>query len=330
MNLGFHPRITCVELDLWNIEKTAETLAHVKPDIIFHAASLMSWWVPSKLPAEIAQELAQACSGWRLPMHLTLLKRLMEAIEMTGLNPRVINAAYPDATNTVLRNAGFKGPEVGIGNVGNVVPGIRRAVAHLLGEDITDVDVRLVAQHHFSFKIPSRGTAEGLPYHMTTLLRGIDVTHQLDLGTLFGLLPVRFKRTRGIPAQINTASSAMSIITELAESTGKVVHAPGPNGIVGGYPVQIDEHGTHIVLPDNLTLDEAIAINEAGQRLDGIERIDQNGTVHFTESHMEIVKRILNYERHTMTVEEIEDCAQEIEIKFAELSANHRLIGVSM
>jgi hypothetical protein len=66
------------------------------------------------------------------------------------------------------------------------------------------------------------------------------------------------------------------------------LRAPGPNGLPGGYPVQGGKQSLEVVLPQGLTLEEAIHINQEGQRLDGIERIDDDGTVYFAERNMAI------------------------------------------
>jgi hypothetical protein len=177
-----------------------------------------------------------------MPMHLALLKRLMEAVKQTNLNIRVVNAAYPDATNAVLSKVGL-GPEVGIGNVGIVIPAIRQAVAMIMQQPLERVDIRLVGQHYFSFRIAKAGSGEGLPYAMSVLLDGLDVTREVDLEKVFALLPIHFKRPRGVNVQHNTAASAVSVLKEMSNCTGKVIHAPGPNGLIGGYPIRIDEKG---------------------------------------------------------------------------------------
>jgi len=46
----------------------------------------------------------------------------------------------------------------------------------------------------------------------------------------------------------------------------------------------VDRNGGTVTLPPDLNLEEAVRINEEGQRFDGIERIDEDGTVHFTEN----------------------------------------------
>lgn len=49
-NLGHHGSVDTVHMDLNDIDATAETLARVRPDIVFMGASLQSWRVITALP----------------------------------------------------------------------------------------------------------------------------------------------------------------------------------------------------------------------------------------------------------------------------------------
>ncbi len=71
-----------------------------------------------------------------------------------------------------------------------------------------------------------------------------------------------------------------------------------------------------------MALDEAIRINERGQRLDGIERIENDGTVYFAERNMAPLKEVLGYECRRMPLAEVEEWAQELRTKYLELVRN--------
>ena len=47
--------------------------------------------------------------------------------------------------------------------------------------------------------------------------------------------------------------------------------------------------GAEVILPDDITLEEAIRMNEESGRLDGIERIENGGTVVFADYTNEIM-----------------------------------------
>lgn len=113
-----------------------------------------------------------------------------------------------------------------------------------------------------------------------------------------------------------TAASAEVVFDGIVNDTGKLVHAPGPTGLPGGYPVRVSKEGVQIELPAGISLDEAISINTTAQQFDGIERIDPDGTVHFVERHMAILKELLGYECKSMPLAEVDDRARELLAKY--------------
>ena len=73
-------------------------------------------------------------------------------------------------------------------------------------------------------------------------------------------------------------------------NTGIMTHSPGPNGLPGDYPIRLNAKGAEVILPEELTLQEAIRLNEESQRLDGVKRIEEDGTVVFTDYAVNIMK----------------------------------------
>lgn len=323
--LGCYPHLEFTEIDLFNVERTAETILSYKPDIIYSAATLQSWWVIDTLPGEVFEDLDQARIGPWIPMHLTLVYKLMLAVKETGLDVKVINSSVPDVVNHVLGKVGLA-PTIGIGNVANVVPPLRSSIAYQLGADVEDVRAFCVAHHFVSHHIPRYGHAGGAPYYLKALLDGQDVTDDLDIDGLLGDLPRRFRRPGGRRGHSLTASSALAVILAMANDTGcttpgDFTHAPGPNGLPGGYPVTVDRKGGRVSLPPDIDLGEAIRINEEGAWFDGIERIDDDGTIHFRDEQMRIMKDMLGYYAPSMTVEESEACYRELDEKYRAFAA---------
>ncbi len=116
--------------------------------------------------------------------------------------------------------------------------------------------------------------------------------------------------------QLLTAASTVAVHDALTMKTSGIVHAPGPIGLPGGYPIQLQQAHLEIALPPGLTLDEAIHINQEGQLFDGIEKIDEDGTVYFAERNMEILNAAFGYECHRMPLSEVEERAKELRTKF--------------
>ncbi|HSE76161.1 MAG TPA: hypothetical protein VLB05_16700 [Dongiaceae bacterium] len=316
LNLGRDPVIEPCAMDLMDGERSAALIASVAPDIIFNATTLHSWWIITQLPTTAFQRLDRARGGVWTPMHLVLIRRLMQAVRAADFKGVVVNASYPDVTHAALAAEGLS-PLVGIGNVANAVPGLRLAAAHLLQADIAEVDVRFFAHHFLSYRMPSSGTTDGAPYHLTVYRRGKEVA--LDEGDhreIFSSVAGRFRRVKGLAGQSVTASSATAVLRALAHPRDRVVHAPGPLGLVGGYPVRFGNEGIAVDLPTGLSLDAAIEINRRCQAYDGIADIDASGTVHFTPEAADVLKKELGYDCRQLPLDACEERAEELARKF--------------
>lgn len=317
-NLGHHTSIQVAALDLKNVEATATYLAALQPDIIFNATTLHSWWVITQLPQAAFQRLDQARGGVWAAMHLVLVRRLMQAVCMAGIQAKVVNASYPDVVNAALAAEGPT-PLIGIGNIANAVPGIQLAAAHLLGCDVRRVGVRFFAHHYLSYRMPSTGGTDGAPYHLTFLRDGEELpADALDHGEVFATVAGRFRRVKGLAGQSVTASSATAVLRTLADGVDRIVHAPGPLGLVGGYPVCLSSEGASIELPQGLSLEQAVAINRACQKFDGIEDVDPDGTIRFTAGSAAIVREEIGFDCPAVRLMDCEGIAAELSAKFSE------------
>jgi hypothetical protein len=322
-NLGVVARAGTAELDLRDVARTAATLAAIRPDIIFMGASLQSWRVITGLPAAVFAELDEAQLGPWLPMHLTLNHLLMQAVRESGITATTVNAAFPDAVGPVLKAVGLA-PGIGIGNVANIVPALTFAAAARTGLPVSGLRVRLVAQHWFSHYVPRFGTGRPGTYRLSVTTVDGDRPVDVDAGELFAMLTGPLKRLGGVEGQLLTASSAMSVLAAVAGDTGRLVHAPAPGGLPGGYPVRVGRTGAELDLPAGTTLAEAVAVNEAGLRADGIEHIDAaTGTVTFAEPEMAVMQRMLGYHCRTMKLSEAADHAAELGARYRAFASRH-------
>lgn len=312
-NLGLFGSIDTERVDLWDVDSTAETLARWRPSIVFMGASQQSWRILTELPQKSFEELDQAQLGPWLPRHLTLNHLLMRAVEQSGTKPKVVNAAFPDAVGPVLAKVGLA-PDMGVGNVANIIPALTHGFARHSGVDPAVVEIRLVAQHYFSHYVPRFGDSRKGVYHLTARVGGepLTVPHERVFRDLTGPL----KRLGGLDGQSLTASSATRVLTALATDSGEICHTPAPNGLPGGYPVRVDRSGAAVDLDPELSLDEAVRINEVCQAADGIEHIDEEGTVTFTDPEMDVMKRVIGYECRTMKLDEAAEWSRELGRKY--------------
>jgi hypothetical protein len=115
------------------------------------------------------------------------------------------------------------------------------------------------------------------------------------------------------------AASGVKNGLALLRDSGLLTHSPGPQGLPGGYPVRLSASGAEVVLPSGVTLEQALAYAEAGQRADGVERIEEDGTVVYTEKAVEIMKEVLGYELTPLAFEECDEQAGELIARFQAL-----------
>lgn len=108
------------------------------------------------------------------------------------------------------------------------------------------------------------------------------------------------------------------MLRALANGSDQVVHAPGPLGLVGGYPVRFGNDGIAVDLPTGLSLEAAIEINRRCQTYDGIADIDASGTVHFMAEAVDVLRDELGYDCRQLPLDACEDRAEELARKFAE------------
>jgi hypothetical protein len=318
-------RIQPWEMDLTEtaIDRNAQTLSRIKPDIILNCASLQSWRVITQLPKATFEALDQAQLGPWLPMHLAPAYALMRAVKQACPKSLVVNAAFPDAVNAVLFKAGLA-PDIGVGNIANLVPATRSAIARLAGCEPLQVRVKLIGQHFFSHYVPRRGLPAQANFNLTYWIDGRECTDELDTGEIFSSVAEHFRRMGGVDGQYLTAMSAIRVVENLFAAEEVHVHAPGPHGLPGGYPVKVGLGQVLLGLPYGVTRAEAIGVNEAGQRQDGIESILADGTVVFGREQMGVMEHMLGFSVSRMKVSEAAYYARELGRKY-QVFASHIL-----
>ncbi len=316
LQLSTSIKVATTFMDVLNIDQTAQTISSFKPDMIFSSVSLLPSASISQLPPPLFDKLVKANGGPWLPTTLAPVHKLMRAVQQTGLKTIVLNGGTPDNSHEVLQKIGLA-PASGFGNIALVIPPLKKAIAEYIQRPLEQIEILFFA-HAYVVQSLRRGTVGGAPFHITISVNGEDVTAQLDLPSLFSDLPLTLEHEY---TQLATAASAVGLLDMLTVGTPSVMHVPGPDGLPGGYPVRMSERGLEIVLPQGFTREEAIRINQEGQRLDGVERIDDDGTVHFVERNMAILKETLGYECLSMTLAEVEERAKELHVRFLALAS---------
>jgi len=313
--LNLFPQIHFRRMDVNDIQGMAAILREEEPEVIYNSTTLQSWWVITQLPKALYQEIDEARYGPWFPMHFVLTHKLMLAIQAAGIKTLVANAAFPDAVNPALARLGLT-PTVGVGNIDNLVPSLRLAVSRKLNVPLPSISLFLVAPHFFSYFTSRFGHTAGCPYLLKVMVYDKDVTPQLNSDELWKDLIKYARRPGSLKAHPVVAASVVKIIRGLLHDTREFGHAPGPNGLPGGYPILISSSGVEVVLPEGVTLEEAVKLNNEAQKFDGIEEIRKDGTVVITDKSAEIMKRLLGFDCQVLKISQMEEKAKELDERF--------------
>lgn len=277
---GRYPAIRFVELDV-NQPSAAARLRDIAPDVALAAPSMLPWWRIDRLTGRAAEAArAMPFAGW-IACHLAPMLAVRRAWVDSRLTAPWVGASYPDVVNTVLHRSG-PGPVCGVGNVDEVIPKIRFAVVQETGCDPATVEVRLVAQHaleYFVYRETGTARRDAPPFMLRTELNGRDVS-DLAARAIFDPFPIPYE----LDFNLLTASSALALLPALAGQGPVHMHVPAPNGLPGGYPVRVEAGLVSLDLPADWTLEDAIANNVASLPWDGLQSIEADGTVVFTDT----------------------------------------------
>ena len=320
--MGLYPNIKFYPIDLVNIEKTAEMLKEFNPTIIYNGTTLQSWWVVNELPPDVNAKLYKDRCGlgpWAA-MHLALTYRLMKAVKMSGIDTYVINSSFPDVTNPSLARVGLA-PTVGIGNMDLAVPYIKKATSEILNVPMSNIDVEMIAHHYHAYNWCRKGSGYEAPHYLKIYVGHEDVTEKLgDMKQFVAELPKRAMRPGGRHGQFVVAASSIKNIMAILNDTGELAHAPGPQGLEGGYPVRLSRKGAEVVLPQGMSIKEARDLMIKAQQYDGIREIRDNGDVVVTDEAYENFKQMVGVDCRVITIEDSFEQAMELKKRFHEFA----------
>lgn len=297
---GHYPSITADEFDIDEPSFVAK-LREVSPDIIFTAPSLMPWW---KL--DDSNQPLLPFAGYT-SLHLALMAKFRDKICDANVNALWVGASYPDVINPVLHRSGF-GPDCGIGNVQEPIPKIKAGVARKLGCRPLDVSVHLVAQHALEYFILSdQASPELPPYLLKATVHGRDQTPLAEQ-----VLREPFSFPYDLHFNRVTASAGLVALKALTSTTVSDIHLPGIGKFPGGYPVKVSSSKLELSLPPEWSLEQAVEINTQSLKWDGIEAIENDGTIIFTSKTQEALHQLLGKSVERLNVSNAAEQAQEI------------------
>lgn len=319
---GHEARIDFRVIDLDLPGQLATLVEETGPDVVLNTASMQTWWLLDLLPPEAAAPLREAGLGAWLPLHLKLTLAFMAELDRADYRGAILTGSFPDVINCVLGRVG-RAPTCGIGNLDEVVPKIQLLAAQRLGVAAMEVEVTLVGHHALeaaAFRASDDGDGEVPPFFVRVEHDGRDVSDEVGSEEL---VLRAFPLTTGPAWGTLTAASTSRLVGALLSDTEMRLHAPGPRGLPGGYPVVAGSGRVDVAEIAGLTLEEAIAINEASHRFDGIERIEEDGTVVLSEATSGILRQQLGYDGQRLAPAEAAERAQELGERFDAYAASN-------
>ncbi len=294
-------------IDLNQIDATASELARLTPSVIVLAASRLTWW-------RVPQRAASIPYGAWLPLHVTLVHKLMRARAAAGIAAPVIALPYPDGVGAVLAGAGLA-PEMGAGNVLELAAKMTAVAAKRSGITHDRVHVRLIAHHAVQrIAFPAFQTLGGAgpvsppPFLAQVCLDGKPVPDAIAREYLTAPYPL----PSGRATHTLTTAATIATIDALRSHTPQKLHVPAPAGRPGGYPVTISRAGIKLDLPADVSETDAIAVNAVAARWDGIEQIASNGTLTYTTAASDAIERRLGLRLTSVTLSEQQPVADEL------------------
>ncbi len=270
LRLGTDCRVSSERADGLDLASIAKVLASFEPDLIIQSASLLSPFALLESGAPAAVGISKAGFALQVAAHLPIIITLMRAHAYLGMSCPVINCSFPDLSHPILWRMGLA-PTAGIGNVAMIARFLEEARGQR-GKG----RLRIIAHHaHVTPFLTGAPAGPTLPLPIAEE-SGERLTEE-DLVTHSRLKPGRH-------FNYLTAATAIPLISALLDENISVrTHAPGVFGLPGGYPISVARKSVELDLPAGISRDEAVALNNVCARADGVERIESDGTLVYTE-----------------------------------------------
>jgi len=314
-----YPKIEIIQLDLFNITHTIKVLRKNEPKIILNASAMFSLY-PFFPKLKAKQRSLGLIAGFAhiLPKGLCLLYPLMQAVKESGIDTKVVNLdGGPDTAHTILEKVGLS-PDTGAGTIDLTVQGIRQSLAKNLNISMKDVSVKMISHHAIRRISPDK-----VPYYLKIYVKSKDITKELKLDEIIseavdtsGVETLNTLNTTNAPM---TAASAVRNVLALLSNKKVTCHASGVGGLPGGFPVCLSSLGAEVCPPDGLNQEDIVRINTEGMKIEGVEKIKNDGTVIFTKQERRWIKEGLGLNWEKMPLSRVKEMAYELYSAYREL-----------
>lgn len=283
---GISENVAFQVVDLEDVDEIAQLLESQNPHIIVNTSRVCSGIKYGRL----SWNTVRAYGLWA-PLAIKYIRNLMLAYKQTSSTSIVINSSYPDVTNPWIKEAGLPCPGFGSGNLNHLVPRIKFAIACMYNLESTEgIEVILSTSHYHDVLISTEGRIGGTYPLVHISHNGKKLSPNMDRVYKHCAIPMPTDSKRNMM----NASSNFEIITKILQWTNErkitFMHIPGFGGMLGGYPVKIDE--AHLgVVDEYWHVQEMVEHNRQSIHGDGIEDVLPGGVLVYTGELIDKVKR---------------------------------------
>jgi len=255
-------RFSTVEVDMVAEGASDHLLEQCNPRIVVQAASIQTSTVISDKGNRWTQLVAEGGLSATAVFQSLISSRMAAAISRRKNPPVLINCSFPDVVNGIIKAMGHE-VLCGTGNVAilsNVFDG---------AYDRTDAGrLRVIAHYQClsAWRKPPEDRAGAIPPLVYSGDRRLDNVFET------------FKHCQLTPepAIEISGASGVTLILALAAGTSWHGHAPGPDGLPGGYPVRLEDHQLVLDLPISLSREQAVEWNARFEQANGLIIEDQS------------------------------------------------------
>jgi len=245
--------VSGAQVDLLAGDAGAEIIAHHRPKVIVQAASPQASNVIAATGNRWTALVARAGLSLTTVFQASLSAKVAAATVATNPSAFFINCCYPDVSNGVLKALGLPVAS-GVGNVS--------ILSSVFSVSATGAGHPLKVLAHYQTITPWRQPAEERSGPAPRVWIGDE-----EVADVFAA----FRKVRLTREPVIDVSGAAGVPMMLAMAHGQPWkgHAPGPNGLPGGYPVILRDGVLDIDPPAGITASDAIAWNAAFEKRSG-------------------------------------------------------------
>lgn len=258
-------RCTGHAIDLLQDGAAEELLRELRPAVTVQAASLQPASVIAGPGNAWTQLVAEGGLSATAVFQARLSVRVARALQQVHPAGRLVNCCFPDVVNGIVAAAGLP-VACGLGNIAILAHAFAGAAPE------QPPGVLKVLAHYQTVAPWRRPPAERTGPLPRVWIDDTEIVDVLDRFTAVQLTPE--------PVIDISGATGVPLIGALARGSNWAGHAPGPNGLPGGYPVRCRDGRIELDLPSGLAREEAVRWNASFEQKNGL--VIEAGRVRYT------------------------------------------------